>query len=320
MSCCLIIHNDLDGFYSGLLLLHSSKYQIDNVIPVEYGNDYSYLKDRYSNFIIADYSNNIGSEKTILWIDHHVRQENCAKKTVIAESPSCVSLIMKENLAQENLISKKVIDYIDTVDSVNFKFDENFRQEDVIFPEYDNELCKYIILNNLLSKNKKTNLVNELLLLNTLDINTFLHYIDNTKDHSVMKYNKYINTKKIFFDKLAKERKNFIKHFSGIPVLFTHNFTRNDWIGYDRNVFAYLMCHCPILIVSYNMNNKISYQVLNNFFYGKTKVSLYDTLKNDFSDLKGHKNILNFTFDDNEKALKNLDLIIQKISETYQAK
>lgn len=316
MGTALIAHGDLDGFYSAVLLAREFHDQIDAVIPVEYGKDHSYLKDRYDKFIICDYAENIGGDKTILWVDHHLRQLNGAKNQIIEKAPSCVRLLQKSDVIDDPELTEAIVSNIDMVDSASFPFGEVFEPLDLLFPNpYESELEKYIILNQLLSKNRKTGLFVELIMLNTLSIDQLIYSLNKSHSPKVKKYDMYMRAKQKLVEKIMKSN-TMIEDFDGVPVLFTKGLSKNDWVGFDKNIVAYLHQKSPYFIIVFDFAHGINIQVIiNPFLRSKREIespaSILETL---FDNLRGHEGILNFSFDDKEEAIKSLDLIINNLS------
>ena len=317
MGTALVAHGDLDGFYSAVLLAREFHDEIDAVIPVEYGKSHAYLKDRYDKFIIVDFAENIGNGKTILWIDHHLRQRNGAKNQILEKAPSCVRLIQKSKVVNDPELTESIVSNIDMVDSASFPFGEVFEPIDLLFPNpYDGELQKYIVLNQLLSKNRKTGLFLELIMLNTLSIEQLLHAVEKSKIPKIKKYDKYMRAKQQLIEKTIR-KKNMIEDFDGVPVLFTRGFSKEDWIGFDRNIVAYLRQKAPYFAIVFDFAYGINIQIIiNPFLKAKKKIESPATiLEKHFDNLRGHEGILNFSFKDKEEAIKSLDLIINNLSQ-----
>jgi hypothetical protein len=307
----LIFHNDLDGLYSAKLIINS-EYEIDDVFPADYGMNIPSSADLCDNFISVDFAENIFGEKTELFVDHHIRSNRSsgAKKEIIKEAPSCVDLLLKEGIVDDDLISGNDLECINAVDTATFDLDP----EDVLFPDLKTEMGRYIMLNELMRKNRKSNMSLLLLMENTFDINSLL-YIINSSNSKFVKTKTYFDYKMKFFEKFKKNRNKFVKEFSGIPALFTSGFSQYDWKGYDRNIFNYLYQDSPFTIIVFQMNNEIHVQIQRNIFAGQLKVSLYEMIKDEIEIPRGHDNILMFTFKDLNEAIIKLDNIISIISE-----
>lgn len=316
MGTALLAHGDLDGFYSAVLLAREFHDEIDAVIPIEYGKDHSYLKDRYDKFIICDYAENIGGDKTILWVDHHIRQSNGAKNCIIEDAPSCVRLIQKSGIVKDVELTEEIISNIDMVDSATFSFGNSFKEIDLLFPNpHEGELQKYIILNQLLSRNRKTKLFLELIMLNTLDINQLLDAVEKSNLPKVKKYDRCMTAKQDLVERIMDRK--MIEDFSGVPVLFTKQFDKNDWPGYDKNIVAYLRQKSPYFAVVFDFSSGINIQVMANSFLRSKKEfkSPASILEEHFEELRGHEGILNFSFKNKEEAIESLDLIIDNLAQ-----
>lgn len=317
MSTGLIFHADLDGLYSAKLILNSD-YKIDEAYAVDYGRDYSDIVKNQKEFISVDFAENIAGEKTILFVDHHIRNENRssgAKKEVIEKSESCVKLLITKRLVSQNLISEEDCKYINIVDSASF-IESKVNPIDIIFPDINSKLGKYILLNDLLRKNRKSNLQLYLLDQETMDINTLLYKTEKFSD-SILKYEKYSQFKMQFYEKLEKNKEKFVKEFGEIPALFTKNFSQFDWKGYDKNIFNYLYKDKPFTMLVFEMNDKINVQIQKNPFCEEAlkMKSLYESVKNIIKEPRGHENILMISFENIKDAINNLDNIISVISE-----
>jgi hypothetical protein len=306
---CILWHSDADGLYSAIAYyLAQGKPEIGGYHSVDYGIDHSNLKDQYDKFWIFDYADNIGGDKTVLWVDHHLRRDDtCKGVEIIEEAPSCVRLLARKNMIQ---MKEKDILCIDTVDSGDYTWSDSFTREDLLFPEPKDRLSKYIILNQLLRKNRKHGLAERLFNIETLDVDTNLYYIE--KDPSAVRYTEYMNNKQRLFDKLLKGK--FIKYFDGIPVLFTKEFEKNDWKGWDMNMLGYLSHKSPFMIIVFDMAENINVQVLRNVFFNGERKSVFDILKDSIDKPRGHENILNFTYKTHNEAITKLDGIISKLS------
>jgi len=316
METGLIFHNDLDGLYSAKLIVNS-EYNISDAYAVDYGKDYSHILTQCDSFISVDFAENIAGEKTELFVDHHLRSERAsgAKNEIIKKAPSCVDILIKENLVDKTLITKEVCKHINTVDSADFrnKFNDSFTPVDVIFPDINTELGRYLALNDLLRKNRKTNLSILLLMEETFDVSTLLYFIE--KNHNMLNFKKYMQHKVSFFEKFEKNVNKYVKHFSNVPVLFTRYFSQIDWKGYDKNIFNYYYSENLYTMLVFEMNNKIHVQLQKNpFCINDNNISLYDIIKEQIETPRGHENILNFTFKNINEATTEMNNIIQAIS------
>jgi hypothetical protein len=305
----LIYHNDLDGLYSALAILKSNLFEIDLVFPVEYGQPHDSIKSQCDEFIIVDYADNITEEKTILWIDHHLKDEDFERKEEyhIKESPSCLRIIKEMYDLPE--LKEKIVDAIDLVDSADYS---SLNPADVLFPSVDDNIGRMLMLNQLLMKNRKTNLTIELLIEDTFDNATLLYKLDNSKSTKTH-IKDYYDSKCNLFIKL-EEDENLIKEFEGIPVLMTNHFNKNDWTGYDRNVFYFHVMDKPYAITTFNFNNSFNFQVGRNPFYKEETNLKLNKIFEDEEELRGHENILNFKFDNKEEGLEKLDYVIDKLA------
>jgi hypothetical protein len=67
------------------------------------------------------------------------------------------------------------------------------------------------------------------------------------------------------------------------------------------------------------MNGKIGFQVAKNIFNKKNhKKSIYDMLSGSFSTLRGHEDILNFSYINKDKAIRDLDIVMDKLSKNIK--
>lgn len=305
MKTGLVFHNDLDGLYSAILL--KAKHKYDDFFPIDYGNhfQFSHLCDELH---LVDYAENVAPEKTTLWIDHHLREE-VPDFALIKESPSCTRLVYDEIGGE---MPESYLQAIDIIDSANYSFNREFTREDVIFPEPKNLLSKLLILNQLLMKNRRTNLAAKLLQLDTYDIDVFLYHIET---YDVYQYRDYMHFKKRLIEKLIANHDTYIKIIDKVPILSTKKFSMIDWKGYDRNLFYYLVMKHPYNIVSFEMSGKYNFQICRNPFYKKKlDFTLVSLIGDDLEEIRGHEDILNLTFTDHTKALETLDVVIEKIS------
>jgi hypothetical protein len=307
----LIFHQDLDGLYSAKLILNSG-FQVDDAFPADYGMNIPSSADLCDNFISVDFAENIFGEKTELFIDHHIRSNRSsgAKKEIIKEAPSCVDLIINEKIVENLLIGENDLEHINSVDTATF----DLEPEDILFPNLNTDIGRFIMLNELMRKNRKSNMSLLLLMENTFDVNSLLYIISSSKS-KFLKSKDYFNYKMKFFEKFKKNKNKFVKEFSGIPALFTSEFTQYDWKGYDRNIFNYLYQDSPFTIIVFQMNNEIHVQIQRNIFSTQLKVSLYEMIKDEIEIPRGHDNILMFSFKNLEEAILKLDNIISIISE-----
>lgn len=314
-SICWLAHGDLDGLYSSLLYYHFlNKPKIDYFMSVEYGQDYSYLKFRFDNFLIFDFAENIGGDKTLLHVDHHLRVNSVkAQKEIIYNSLSCVSLMRDKVAWPVDALSDEDVSCIDAIDSGNYKWSSDFTKEDLLLPEPNNRLSKFIILNQLLRKNRKRELAEVLFQTRSLDVDENLSLIE--EQNSITKYKTYTENKQKLIEKIMKDPDKYIKRFSEIPVLFTKEFTQEDWKGYDLNILGYLASKSPFIIIVFDMADVINTQIVRNAFYsGEPKKTVLSILENSIGEPRGHENILNFTFTDGLEASTKLDAIISKLS------
>lgn len=311
-NTCVLYHSDLDGLYSALAFyIAQGKPDIAGYHSIDYGIDHSNLKDQYNKFWIFDYGDNVGGKKTKLWVDHHLRRDENyeAEIEIIEEAPSCVRLLARKEMID---MPERDMACIDIVDSGNYIWSDSFTKEDLLFPEPKDRLSKYIILNQLLRKNRKYGLAERLFNLETLDLDTNLYCIE--KDYSSgTKYNESMKSRQQLFDKMSKGK--FIKYFDGIPVLFTRDFDKKMWPGYEMNMPGYLSQKSPFIIIVFDMADNVNVQVLRNVFYDGSKKPIFDILRDSIDKPRGHENILNFTYKTHDEAVTNLDLIIAKLSQ-----
>jgi len=318
MSTGLIYHADVDGLYSAKLIMESG-YKIDEIYAVDYGKNYSHIINDHDDFISVDFAENIAGEKTKLFIDHHIRSEraNGAQKEIIKNAQSCVSLLINEKLVDTSVISSSAIECINTVDSANYSklFDNKFTAVDVLFPNIETELGMFILLNDLLRKNRKFNLSLSLVYQETFDIKSML-YIIQKSNNNILKYDKYMEMKMKLFEKLKNNVSKYVKEFSGIPALFTRKFTPYDWKGYDKNILNFLYNDKMFTMLIFEMGGSINVQIQKNpFFITKNNISLYEIIKGLIDEPRGHDNILMLSFNNLENAIKKLDKITTLISE-----
>src|SRR6056297_1749732 len=297
MSTGLIFHNDLDGLYSALAIIKSNQFEIDKVFPVDYGKSHNGIKDQCDEFIIVDYADNITEEKTSLWIDHHINgKEDLPENSIVKESPSCLRLLANAGISSSKL-DPEIIKAIDIVDSANYPFDKGYSQIDVLFPSVDNTIGQATMLNQLLMKNRKTNISIELLIEDTFDLSTLLYRFNNSKSAKI-KVEDYYNAKQKFTDKLlSDDNGEYIQYFENIPILITKEFSKKDWKGYDRNVFYFAVREHPYTITTFDFGYSFNFQISKNIFYDNKKTKDLDLIFENEEDLRGHKNILNFTYE-----------------------
>jgi hypothetical protein len=271
----------------------------------------------YDNFWVFDFAENPGEEKTVLFIDHHLHQSpTSAKMFLIEESPSCVRVLRNHDMCPENIISEEDIKCIDIVDSGNFVWSEEFSKEDLLLPEPKNQLSKFVILNQLLRKNRKWALAEKLFENGSLSVDVNLYKIENDNGIKTLKYNTYSANKQRLIEKIKSNRDKYIKYLSEIPVLFTKGFTQEDWKGYDLNILGYLEADRPFMVIVFDMAGSINVQIVRNVFYdGAKKKSILESLAPIIKDPRGHENILNFSYKDRTEAFTQLDLMIAKLSE-----
>lgn len=310
---CLLYHDDLDGLYSAILFKISEITEIAYALSIEYGKDYSYLSDKFDNFIILDFADNIMGAKTVLWVDHHLRDgDEVNSFTVKGESPSCVSLMMENSIIDSKLLSADVKEYIDIVDSADYDW-SRYKKEDILLPNINFELGKYIILNQLLRKNRKIALAENLYKTASLDVNEMLLNIEKNNNPKITKYKKYINSKQSLIEKILKNKDKYIKRVSGIPILFTKKFEMTDWKGYDFNILSYLEVNSPYVVVVFDFGREVNVQIAKNIFCEKPSKDVYSILKDMIPDPRGHKNILNLTFKGTESTILELSPMLNKL-------
>lgn len=316
MTTGLVFHNDLDGLYSALLIARSDKFNIDKVFPIDYGKDHSKIKEECDQFIIVDYADNITEEKTLLWIDHHLNsKEELPECAIITESPSCLRLVNQLGFEADDL-TQSIINGVDIVDSAAFK-EAGISPIDVVFPDVNTEMGQLLALNQMLMKNRKTNLIIELLLEDTFDPPALLYKAENSKGKKIH-FQEYMDAKKELLDKfLNDEEGNYIQYFDNIPVLVTRHFNKEDWKGYDRNIFYLLVKDHEFSITTFDFDGNFSFQVSRNPFFSKNgNKSLVDIIGDEVENIRGHENILNFSYGDNKlEGLEKLDSIIALLSE-----
>jgi len=314
MNNCILAHNDLDGLYSAMLFYNSHDIPIREFRSIDYGQDHSTLKDQFDNFFIFDFSENPGGEKTTLWVDHHLRQKDGAEFQVIGKAPSCVRLMVDKGIINKDLLPEEDLLCIDRVDSATYNWSE-INPEELIFPTIKNgKIGKYITLNQLLRKNRKNGLA-EKLFSSPLNIDVLLYKIEKDGGPKTIKYGAYIESKRKLLERMTKESEKYIKYFSGVPVLFTKDFTQKDWKGYDLNLFGFLVKTSPYLIIIFDFTSGINVQIVKNTFYEGEVEPIYGIIKEDLDgDPRGHESIINLSFKTHREAITKLDSVIKKLS------
>jgi len=289
---------------------------------MDYGQDHSTLKDQFDNFFIFDFAENPGGSKTVLWVDHHLRQgENGADFHLIGEAPSCVRLLIDRGIVSKDLLSEEDVKCIDIIDSASYNWSDNFRPEDLVFPSVTNgKLGQYAALNQLMRKNRKSGLAEKLFAETTLKVDVLLYRIEKDSNYKTLKYKAYIDNKQKLLNKIVKDTGRYIKYFDDIPVLFTKEFTQEDWKGYDFNLFGYLVNKSPYLIVVFDFTNEVNVQVAKNAFCSTKVAPVYSIIKEEVSDPRGHEGIINLSFSNQTEAINKLDPIIKKLASHLQDK
>lgn len=316
MTTGLIFHNDLDGLMSAMLIVESDIFEVERVFPVDYGQNHTGIKEQCDQFVIVDYADNITEEKTVLWLDHHLKEEGfqLPDSAVIEEAPSCVRLLQKSGMIEGTQLAEEDINCIDIVDSADYEFGESLTPEDVLFPNIHTKLGQYIALNQLLMKNRKKNLSMTLISEMSLDPKTML-YRTSKAGPNIIDYDQYMERKQKLMEKIISNPDEYIQYFSGIPVAITRTFAQHDWKGYDRNLFYYLANDCPYIIVTFDMGGQFNFQVSRNLFSTiQPKKDVYSAIKSVVDEVRGHENILNFSFDNKNEGLAKLDEIIALLS------
>lgn len=314
MSNIILYHGDLDGLYSGLLFYHTNKNDIDihEVRAVEYGQDHDTLYDQFDEFYIFDFADNPGRDKTVLWVDHHIRQgENGAEFHIVEDAPSCVRLMIDKGLVADGLISKEDAACIDAVDSATFDWSDDFAQEDLILPDpAKGRLSQFVVLNQLLRKNRKHGLTEKLFEAGALDAERVLELIEKDRGPKTTKYDVMIAARQNLLEKMIRDTDDYIKYFSDVPVLFTKTFSQKDWKGYDLNLLGYLANKSPYLIVVFDFRHEVNIQITRNIFFDGEVKPVYPIIKSEVDDPRGHEGILNMTFPDTSTAIDKIDAII----------
>jgi len=319
VSNIILFHGDLDGLYSGLLFYHSVKDEIniDEVRAIDYGQDHSTLQDQFDKFFVFDFADNPGGKKTTLWIDHHLRQgDNGAEIHIVEESPSCVRLMLDKEIIEPGLIPEEDVQCIDIVDSASYIWSSSFTQEDLILPDPSKgRLSQFVVLNQLLRKNRKSGLAEKLFATEALDVERLLQYIENDKGPKTTKYDYFMEAKQKLMEKMMKAGDKYIKYLSDVPVLFTKNFSFKDWKGYDFNLFGYLVNKSPYIIVIFDFSSGVNIQITRNVFYEGEVKPVYRIIKEEVDDPRGHEGIINMSFPDSNAAIAKIDKIIGLIAD-----
>lgn len=311
----LIFHNDLDGLMSAMLIVESEAFNIEKVFPVDYGHDHAGIKDQCSQFVIVDYADNITEEKTVLWLDHHLKEEGfkLPEAAIIKEAPSCVRLLKDSGMADDTELSEEDVKCIDIVDSADYPLDE-IGPEDVIFPDINTKLGQWTALNQLLMKNRKKNLSVILISEMIMDPKTMLYKAEKAGKH-ILGFDEYMQRKQKLMEKIIASPDEYIQYFSGVPVAITRTFSQYDWKGYDRNLFYYLANESPYVVVTFDMGGQFNFQVSRNLFAKvQPEKDVYTVIKDVVDEIRGHENILNFSFEDKNEGLAKLDEIIDLLS------
>lgn len=314
MSNIILFHGDLDGLYSGLLFYHTNKNELDihEVRSIEYGQDHSTLYDQFDEFFIFDFADNPGQNKTTLWVDHHLRQgENGAEFHLVEEAPSCVRLMIRKGLVDDGLISDEDAKCIDIVDSAGYEWSDDFSQEDLIMPDPDkSRLNKFVVLNQLLRKNRKNGLCEKLFEHGALDVDRVLELVQHDRGPKTTKYDLMMEVRQHLLEKMIRDTDKYIKYFSDVPVLFTKEFSQKDWKGYDLNLLGYLANKSPYLIVVFDFRHEVNIQITRNVFFNGEVKPVYPIIKSEVDDPRGHEGILNMTFPNTSAAIEKMDAII----------
>lgn len=314
MSNIILSHSDLDGLYSALLFYHTVKdeIQIDEIRGIDYGQDHSTLYDQYDNFFVFDFAENPGEDKTVLWVDHHLRQEeSSAQMSVFEESPSCVRLMINKDLVRKDILSEEDLNCVDAVDSATFNW-ESIKKEDILFPNINgSKLEKFLLLNQLLRKNRKRGLLEKLFVKEAVDIDRLLQFVEADNGPKTVKYKEYIDVKSKLIEKIITDEENkYIKYFSGTPILFTKSFSFQDWKGYDLNILGYLANSSKYMIVVFDFSSGTNIQIARNMFYDGPVPSLFNIIKEEVDDPRGHEGIINISFKTRDEAVDKIDKIV----------
>ena len=318
MSNIILFHGDLDGLYSGLLFYHTNKNDIDihEVRSIEYGQDHSTLRDQFDEFFVFDFADNPGGDKTTLWVDHHLRQgENGAEFHLVEDSPSCVRLMLDKGLIADGLISAEDARCIDIVDSASYNWSNGFKQEELILPDPDySRLSKFVVLNQLLRKNRKNGLCEKLFEAGAIDVERLLELIERDRGPKTTKFDYMIEARQKLLEKMIRDTDDYIKYFSDVPVLFTKKFSQKDWKGYDLNLLGYLANKSPYLIVVFDFSSGVNIQITKNIFFDGEVKPVYPIIKSEVDDPRGHEGILNMSFDTINEAITKIDAIIELLA------
>ncbi len=319
MSNIILFHGDLDGLYSAILFYNTNKddLNIDEIRSIEYGQDHSTLYDQFDEFFVFDFAENPGGDKTILWVDHHIKQgEDLAELSVVKETASCVQLMIESKIASRDILSEKDVEYINMVDSAKFPWSDDFTYEDFLFPDPDKDrLSKFIVLNQLLRKNRKFGLAEKLFLTNDLDVERLLSRIENDKHEKTTKYSYMLECRQKLMEKMIANTDEYIKYFDKVPILFTKKFSQKDWKGYDLNILGYLANKSPYMIVIFDFGRDVNIQITRNIFCEGEHDSVYQIIKDEIDDPRGHEGIINMTFENSIEAIKKIDKITKLLSE-----
>lgn len=309
----LFFHTDLDGFYSALAVANQFELEPSLLLSVEYGKSYADQISQIDEAIIVDFAENFGGEKTSLWVDHHIRKEQPkAQNTVNGDAPSCLRLLKEQEVVDN--VDESVIKHIDTVDSASYDFSGTYSTEDFLFPSFQHEIDKYVILNQLIRKNRKRGIAEKIFDKDIFDVDVYLYKIESETNPKVVKYADYINSKRELLDKIISDRDKYIQIYDKIPLILTREFDFSDWKGWDLNVFSYLLSDSPFMVIAYEFNNSLSFQVVRNIF-NPSESKLPDILEGVEDELSGHEGILSFRHDDKSEAIEQLDVIVSKLAE-----
>jgi len=310
------MHTDTDGLYSAMLFQQKENIKLDGVYSVEYGQDHTSLKYQFDNFYIFDFAENPGEDRTVLFLDHHLHQHPTGAQTeIIEEAPSCVRLVYDHDMCLPNSISEEDVRCIDIVDSGDYTWSNDFTKEDLLLPEPKNQLSKFVILNQLLRKNRKWALAEKLFENGSLSVDVNLYKIENDNGIKTVKYGTYLSNKQRLVEKIIADKEKYIKSFSEIPVLFTKAFSQEDWKGYDLNILGYIEQSKPFMVIVFDMANDINFQIVRNVFYdGPKKRTIIESLGPVIKDPRGHENILNFSYKNREEAFSRMVFLMSELS------
>lgn len=308
----LFFHTDLDGFYSALAVANHFELDPDILLSVEYGRNYNEHISKLDQAIILDFAENFGGEKTILWADHHIRKDQPAAQTVVnGEAPSCLRLLKSRGVIDN--IDESIIKHVDTVDGAAYEFNDSYTPEDFLFPTFKHEVDKYVVLNQLLRKNRKRGIAEKIFDKDIFDVDVYLYKIESERNPKVVKYDDYISAKRNLLEQVTSDRNRYIQIYDGVPLILTREFSRDDWVGWDLNMFAYLLQNSPFMVVTYEFNNSFNLQVVRNIFH-PTDIELNEILEGIEEELNGHEGILNFRYDNKSEGITKLDTIVSKIA------